>query len=79
MVRAAVYEVAIDGCLMASLNREMGDADGPFVAAIVYEEIMRDETLDPDSIPYALDSAIRKLRQRRLPPHRWAPYIHVGA
>lgn len=57
----------------------MGDQDGPFVAREVYEAILRDEILDPDAIPYALDTAVQNLRRRRVPPHRWATFIHMGA
>lgn len=59
-------------------TRTMGDEDGPFVAKEVYEAIVREECMDLDTIPYALDEAVRKLRERRVPLHRWAPYIHLG-
>lgn len=57
----------------------MNDEDGPVVAKVVYRELMKGEFLDPDLIPYALDMAICKLRSMGAPPHRWAPYIHMGA
>lgn len=57
----------------------MGDADGPFVAKCVYEEIMKDEIFDLDTVPYALDAAVRQLRKRGLAPSRWATFIHMGA
>ena len=58
----------------------MDDVDGPAVAKRVYEEIFNcdSEYIDPDTIPYALDAAVGELRQRKLHPSRWAPYIHLG-
>lgn len=58
----------------------MGDVDGPAVAKRVYEEIFSSDSeyIDPDAIPYALDTAVAELRQRKLHPSRWAPYIHLG-
>lgn len=56
----------------------MGDEDGPFVAKEVYRAIWQEEVLDLDTIPYALDLAVLKMRKRQVPPHRWVPYIHMG-
>jgi hypothetical protein len=58
----------------------MGDVDGPIVAQVVYEELfgVHEEYLSPDIIPYALDTAVRRLRENGLHPSRWAPYIHLG-
>jgi CHAT domain-containing protein len=58
----------------------MGDVDGPVVAEIVYRELFAGagNTVDFDIVPYALDTAIRKLRAQGLEPSRWAPYIHIG-
>lgn len=58
----------------------MGDIDGPVVARRVYEELFarEGEYLDPDSIPYALDDAIKELRDRGIHPSRWATYVHLG-
>ena len=58
----------------------MDDLDGPVVAKTVYEELFRGgpEVLDLDSIPYALDLAVRKLRAKGLAASRWAPYVHFG-
>jgi CHAT domain-containing protein len=58
----------------------MGDIDGPIVAKTVYQELFAGEggTLNFDVIPYALDSAVRRLRAQGLEPSRWAPYIHIG-
>lgn len=57
----------------------MGDKDGPLVARIVYEEMWKGDTLDPDDIPFALDRAVRELRRGGVPASRWAPFIHMGA
>jgi CHAT domain-containing protein len=58
----------------------MGDVDGPIVAETVYRELFggEGEVLDFDVVPYALDSAVQKLRSYDLEPSRWAPYIHIG-
>lgn len=58
----------------------MDDVAGPTVAGTVYEELYHDgaEVLDPDTVPYALDLAIRKLRTKGVAASRWAPYIHLG-
>ena len=58
----------------------MGDMDGPAVAKSVYEALFRSdgEFIDPEAIPYALDAAVRSLRERCIRPSRWAPYVHIG-
>ena len=58
----------------------MNDFDGPLVAKTIYEELFRSgaENLDPETIPYALDSAVRKLRAKGLAASRWAPFVHLG-
>lgn len=59
----------------------MDDVDGPEVAAMVYQELLKDgsDTLNGDAVPYALDRAVQKLRAKGLSPSRWAPYVHMGA
>lgn len=58
----------------------MDDVDGPIVAKRVYEELFGGdaEFFEPDSIPYALDSAVGELRAKKVHPSRWALYIHMG-
>jgi hypothetical protein len=58
----------------------MSDVDGPDMARWFYEELLVNETIDADAVAYALDSTVRKLREK-IPsePKRWAPYIHMGA
>lgn len=63
------------------VTRSMNDEDGPFIAKIVYKELLQGDTaiIAIDKVPYALDLAVRKLRESGAPPYRWAPYIHMGA
>lgn len=58
----------------------MNDIDGPMVAKMIYEQLFdtESEELDADSIPYALDDAVQKLRADGLHPSRWATYVHFG-
>jgi hypothetical protein len=58
----------------------MRDEDGPKVARIFYEEVVKSEMIDADTIAYALDTAVRQLRDSgKVPPERWAPFVHIGA
>jgi hypothetical protein len=57
----------------------MGDADGPDLAKWFYEDLMSNEIIDADTVAYALDGAVRKLREKEVSPQRWAPFIHMGA
>ena len=61
-------------------GRSMGDADGPIIAKKLYGELFAgdSEYLDPEAVPYALDSAVQELRAKGLHLSRWAPFIHVG-
>ncbi|THH00829.1 hypothetical protein EW026_g1760 [Hermanssonia centrifuga] len=56
----------------------MDDLDGPEVAKTIYKELFKGGPFDPDDVPYALDAAVQSLRARKLPPSRWATYIHMG-
>ena len=56
----------------------MLDEDGPLVSKEIYSALLEDEVMNPHVIPYALDSAIRKLRELGAPQERWATYVHVG-
>ncbi|EIN08653.1 hypothetical protein PUNSTDRAFT_135030 [Punctularia strigosozonata HHB-11173 SS5] len=58
--------------------REMYDLDGPDVAKEVHEALLNGGYEESSLIPRALDSAVRKLRERGLPPERWATYVHMG-
>jgi CHAT domain-containing protein len=59
--------------------RSMDDVDGPFIAERVYQAIFRDGKLDLNAVPYALDAAVRQLRETGAHPSRWATYVHIGA
>jgi hypothetical protein len=59
----------------------MADNDGPNIARWVYATLLQSDTVDLDDIPYALDAAVKRLRESsdEVTPHRWATYIHIGA
>jgi hypothetical protein len=63
-------------------RRFMGDLEGPVVAESVYTALFKagdpSEHLDPDDVPYALDDAVRKMRESGLDPSFWATYVHIG-
>jgi hypothetical protein len=59
--------------------RSMNDLDGPFVAQRVYKAIFREGKLDLSAVPYAVDAAVRELRESGVHPSRWATYVHIGA
>jgi hypothetical protein len=56
----------------------MSDEDGPKVAKRVYEQLFEKARLDLDDVPYALDEAVRMLREAGAPAERWALYVHMG-
>jgi hypothetical protein len=62
-------------------SRSIADEDGPDMARWFYEELMLGDSIDADSVAYALDAAVQKLRAKVYPmsSKRWAPFIHVGA
>ncbi|PSR70839.1 hypothetical protein PHLCEN_2v13280 [Hermanssonia centrifuga] len=56
----------------------MDDLDGPEVAKAIYTELFKGGPFNPDDVPYALDAVVRSMRARKLPPSRWATYVHMG-
>jgi high-affinity nickel permease len=56
----------------------MSDEDGPMVAKCFYEALMAHEIIDADHVAFALDTAVRKLRESGVPARRWAPFVHIG-
>jgi hypothetical protein len=64
---------------MLTISRAIADDDGPNVAQWFYEELLSKEVVDADSVAYALDTAVGKLRESGVSPDRWAPFIHMGA
>lgn len=57
----------------------MSDIDGPRVTKWFYEALFGEDVLSADQVPYALDSAVSKLRELGTPLERWVPFIHLGA
>jgi hypothetical protein len=57
----------------------MSDADGPTVAKSVYETLFKEERFDIKDVPYALDDAVRLLREEKVNAERWAVFVHMGA
>lgn len=57
----------------------MNDMDGPLISRSVYTELLKTDPCDIQRVPYALDAAVRKLRDQGVPPSRWATFIHIGA
>jgi hypothetical protein len=60
-------------------SRAIFDVDGPQVAKWFYEELLSREVVNADSVAYALDCVVGKLRNSGVSPDRWAPFIHMGA
>jgi hypothetical protein len=58
--------------------RAIADADGPMVAQWFYEELFAHDIIDGNAVAYALDTAVRKLRESGVPLERWAPFIQMG-
>jgi hypothetical protein len=75
-----VASICVVKMRLISDSRSMKDADGPLVVPAIYEQLFRgnSEFLDPVDVPYALDDAVQKLRQKGVHPARWAPFIHIG-
>jgi CHAT domain-containing protein len=81
-VIATMWYVPCEHELVMTLSfaiRSMNDVDGPFVAERVYRAIFLDGKLDLTAVPYALDGAVRELRESGAHPSRWATYVHIGA
>jgi hypothetical protein len=57
----------------------MRDEDGPVVSKAFYAKLFEGDTITADAIPYALDHAVRMLRESGAPIGNWATFIHVGA
>jgi CHAT domain-containing protein len=62
-----------------SLHRSMADANGPIVASSVYNTLFKEDEFNLDDVPYALDDAVRLLRDQKKAPERWAVFVHMGA
>lgn len=57
----------------------IADEDAPKAAKGVYDAIITEEGLDITQAAEGLQKAVRKMRESGVPPHRWVPFIHVGA
>ena len=60
----------------------MADDDGPMLSREFYKYMFRHkdpEKLDLKDSAMALSSGIRALRKAKVPPHRWAAFVHIGA
>jgi hypothetical protein len=60
-------------------DRAISDDIGPMVAEWFYEELLSKKVVDADSVAYALDIAVGKLRAKGIAPKFWAPFVHMGA
>jgi hypothetical protein len=67
------------GEYLLTKTRAICDVDGPKVVQWFYEELFAREVVNGDSVAYALDSAVCKLRASGVSSERWAPLIHMGA
>jgi hypothetical protein len=56
----------------------MNDLDGPFMAKCIYSQIFKNGVLDLKAVPYAVNEAVRQLRESGVPANRWATYVHFG-
>jgi hypothetical protein len=56
----------------------MTDADGPAVADLVYEVLFKEDVFDLNIVPYALDNAVQRLRERKIKAERWSVFVHMG-
>lgn len=58
----------------------MDDIDGPVVVGEVYKQLFSegDGFLDLAAVPYAIDTAVQALREKKVPTSRWATYVHIG-
>lgn len=56
----------------------MDDFDGPFMAKRIYSQIFKEGHLNLEAVPFAVDDAVRQLRESGVPASRWATYVHFG-
>jgi hypothetical protein len=57
----------------------MRDEDGPVISKAFYEKLFEKETIGADDIPYALDHAVKRLREGGTPRKDWVTFMHIGA
>lgn len=56
----------------------ISDNDGPIVADETYKFLLGKAEFDPRDTARALHMAVKTLRQLKVPPVRWVPFIHIG-
>jgi hypothetical protein len=57
----------------------MSDKDGPMIADYVYDVLFKEAIFDLNVVPYAVDDAVRHLREQKVDPERWSVFVHMGA
>jgi hypothetical protein len=70
--------IAVENEQALTRGRAISDVDGPQVAKWFYEELFAKEEVNADSIAYALDSAVGKLRASRVSGAMGAIHTHGG-
>lgn len=60
------------------LYRAINDEDGPKIAEWFYGELFANNMIDGNAVAYALDTAVRNLRESGVSVDRWASFIHMG-
>jgi hypothetical protein len=59
--------------------RATTDADGPLIPDDVYETLFREEVFNLNVVSYALDDAVRGLRENKVEAQRWSVFVPMGA
>ncbi|KAF8980403.1 CHAT domain-containing protein [Cyathus striatus] len=62
------------------------DEDGPIIADIFYKNLFKHvdftsvpvKGFDPTNSAESLHYAVKQMQECGIPPHRWAPFIHIG-
>jgi hypothetical protein len=52
--------------------------DGPEVAKTFYQDLLAQDIIDADAVPYALDAAVENIRRSGVSIERWASFVHIG-
>lgn len=59
---------SVTGLIDSYICRTMGDMDGLVAAKTVYRQLLESDTLNLGVAPFALDAAVRELRENGVPP-----------
>lgn len=76
---AKLYALHTVMCLLLSFQADKLDIEVASFRAQHEPKLFPSETIDLDSVPYALDHAVTTLRMTGAPPERWATFIHMSA